>query len=98
MAIGNQATQASINAQAGQLVIGTRNNIMDIIQFNSWLQSVGQDGLVSTYGFTAEDATELLNVFVNMNAVAELCQGMPYTGPELPFNFVGQTVPLWGGA
>lgn len=96
MTAGFIPTQDFINQQAGQIAVNTRNAILQIVQFNAYLQNLGQDGLVGL-GFAAADATALLTIYTNMNSVAELCQGNTYTGPTLPHNFVGDTLPLWGG-
>lgn len=96
MTAGFQPTVASINTQAGQIAVGTRNNIMQIVQFNAYIQSIGQQGLVDL-GFASADATALLQIFSDMNTVAELCQGQTYTGPTLPHDFVDESLPLWGG-
>jgi hypothetical protein len=85
-----------INQQAGQIVIDARNVIQRVIFFNQYIQTLGQDGLVAL-GFAAEDATLMLAIYANLSTVADVCLGEAYTGPTLPFNFLGQTVPLWGG-
>jgi hypothetical protein len=96
MTAGIQPTQNSINNQAGQIVLNARNAIQQIIFFNDYLQDLTAGTLVSL-GFSDTDAASLLSVFANMAAIASACQGAAYTGPELPFNFLAQTVPLWGG-
>jgi hypothetical protein len=93
---GIQPTQAGINQQAGQIVLNARNALQQILFFNDYLNDTGQDGLVAL-GFSADDAALLLGVFANMAAVSSMCMGEAYTGPALPFNFLGQTIPLWGG-
>jgi hypothetical protein len=96
MAAGIQPTQAIINAQAGQLVLNCRNSLQQILFFNDYLNNLGQSGLIAL-GFSSGDATLLLDVYENMAAVASMCMGSAYTGPTLPFNFLAQTIPLWGG-
>lgn len=96
MAAGLQPTQAQINLQAGQIVLNARNSLQAILFFYQYLSSIGHAGLM-TLGYTDEDATELLSVYTNMASVVNMCFGLPYTGPALPFNFLAQTVPLWGG-
>lgn len=85
-----------INMQAGQIVIDARNVIQRVIFFNQYIQNLGQAGLVAL-GFSADDATLMLNIYANLSTVADVCLGDAYTGPTLPFDFLGQTVPLWAG-
>jgi hypothetical protein len=86
-----------INQQAGQIVLEARGSLQKIIFFNQYLQSLGKANLV-ILGFTSDDADLLLGVYGNLAAVANTCMGAPYAGPPLPFNFLAQTVPLWGGS
>jgi hypothetical protein len=85
-----------LSQQAGQIVIDARNVLQRIQFFNDYIQALGQDGLVAL-GFSADDATLMLAVYENLDAVANVCTGQDYTGPPLPFNFTAQTIPLWGG-
>ena len=96
MTAGIQPTQNSVNNQDGQIVLNARNAIQQIIFFNDYPQDLTAGTLVSL-GFSEADAVNLLSVFAHMAATASACQGAAYTGPELPFNFLAQTVPLWGG-
>lgn len=86
-----------INAQAGQIVIDARNVLQRIQFFNDYVQNLGVDGLVAL-GFTQADAELLIAVYGNLDAVANVCTGQAYNGPALPFNFMAQTIPLWGGS
>jgi hypothetical protein len=85
-----------ISQQAGQIVIDARNIIQRVIFFNQYIQTLGIDGLVAL-GFVQADAELMIAVYANLSTVADVCLGEAYTGPPLPFNFLGQTVPLWGG-
>ena|ERR1700744_6775367 len=85
-----------LNQTAGQIVLDARNVLQRIQFFNDYIQDLGSDGLVAL-GFTAEDAALLLAVYGNLDAVANVCTGQAYAGPALPFNFMAQTIPLWGG-
>lgn len=96
MTAGIQPTQAQINLQAGQIILAARNSLQAILFFYQYLSSIGHAGLMDL-GFTDPDATELLTVYGNMSSVVNMCFGQPYAGPALPFNFLAQTVPLWGG-
>jgi hypothetical protein len=96
MAAGIQPTQAQINLQAGQIILASRNSLQAILFFDQYLNSIGHAGLMAL-GFADADATELLSVYSNMSSVVNMCFGQPYVGPTLPFNFLAQTVPLWGG-
>ena len=85
-----------INQQAGQIVLDARNVLQRIQFFNDYIQVLGEAGLVAL-GFTPEDAALLLAVYGNLDSVANVCTGQNYAGPALPFNFMAQTIPLWGG-
>lgn len=85
-----------INAQAGQIVIDARNVLQRVQFFNDYIQNLGVNGLVAL-GFTSDDAALLLAIYGNLDAVANVCTGQTYNGPPLPFNFMAQTIPLWGG-
>jgi hypothetical protein len=95
MSFGLQPSQASINNQAGQIVLNARNALQAIIYFNLDLQDLGQDGLVAL-GFSADDAAAGLTMFENLAAVADMCNGGEYAGPALPFNFLESTASAWG--
>jgi hypothetical protein len=96
MTAGIQPSQAGLNATAGNIVINARNALQQILFFNDYINNLGQAGLVAL-GFTTDDANLMLAVFGNMSAISNTCLGEPYTGPSLPFNFLAQTIPLWGG-
>lgn len=100
MAVGTQPNWAYLNSQATQIVLQARSAIDAINKFNAYLQGQGNTNLeaIATAAgdaTAAADVTELLSVFANLAAIAGACGGEAYTGPPLPFNFVGQTVPLW---
>jgi hypothetical protein len=92
----NPPNFGALNQQAGQIVIDARNVLQRIQFFNDYIQDLGSDGLVAL-GFTSDDAALLLAVYGNLDAVANVCTGQEYAGPTLPFNFMAQTIPLWGG-
>lgn len=92
----NPPNLGTLQQQAGQIVLDARTSLQRIIFFNQYLQFLGQSGLVAL-GLSSDDAALLLAVYGNLAAVANVCMGQPYTGPTLPFNFLAQTVPLWGG-
>ena len=96
MTAGIQPSVQGLNVNAGQLVLNARNALQSILFFNDYLQDMTQDGLVSL-GYSPDDAATLLAVFENLAAVANTCMGEEYAGPPLPFNFLAQTTPLWGG-
>lgn len=86
-----------INQTAGQIVLDARNSLQRILFFNDYIQNLGHDGLVAL-GFSSGDADLLLAVYGNMASVSNMCLGLPYNGPSLPFNFLAQTIPFWAGA
>lgn len=97
MAVGNTPTQQSINQQAAQIIITLRNNILAVQQFYASLSFLDIQGLVKI-GFSETDAQTLLTVFGYLNAICAMVNGGTYAGPDLPHNFVQDTVPFWGGA
>lgn len=96
MAAGFQPTQQSLNQAAGQIIISLRANMQSVQQFNAYLQTLGTAGL-QALGYTLADAQLLISVFSNLDSIRNMSEGNAYTGPSLPYNFVQQTVPLWGG-
>lgn len=96
MAIGTPSTQQQLNLLAGQYIISARNALQNIIYFSLYLQTLGQAG-IAALGFDPDDAAALLSVYADLAAVADMCNGAPYVGPDLPFNFLQSTAPLWGG-
>jgi hypothetical protein len=96
MAIGVQPTLSGLNQQAGQVILNARNALQAILYFDLYLQSLGQAQLV-TLGYSSDDATALLTMFTNLASVANMCNGAPYAGPALPFDFLTSTAPAWGG-
>lgn len=85
-----------LNQQAGQIAIDFRDGCQRVINFNNYLQNLGKPALI-TLGFTSADADLLLAIYGNLSAVAMVCEGGNYTGPGLPFDFIAQTIPVWGG-
>jgi hypothetical protein len=96
MTAGIQPNQSQLNNQAGQIILNARAAIQQIIFFNDYLNVLGSGGLIAL-GYTTEDAALMLAVFGNMATIANTCNGGQYVGPPLPFNFLEQTIPLWGG-
>lgn len=92
----NPPNLGSLLNQASSLLVTARNNLQQILYLNAYLQALGVSGLVSL-GMASGDATQLLLIYGHMAAVAEMCEGAPYTGPSLPFNFMAETVSLWAG-
>lgn len=94
--IGIQPTQATLNQQAGQILLSLRSDMYQVMSFNGYIQQLGHDGLVAL-GFTSQDATDLLQVFANVDDIRAMAMGAPYSGPTLPHNFLEDCTPLWGG-
>jgi hypothetical protein len=100
MAVGTQPSWSYLNSQATQIVLQARAAIDAINKYNAYLEGLGATNLeaIATAAGDANanaDVIELMSVFANLAAIAQACGGQAYTGPTLPFNFVGQTVPLW---
>jgi hypothetical protein len=96
MSIGVPPSQSSLNNQAGQYVLSLRNDFENAVNFNDYLNSLGQAGMVAL-GFSSEDADLMIAIFGNIASIATVYTGGNYTGPNLPFDFQAQTIPLWGG-
>jgi hypothetical protein len=96
MSIGVQPSQSTLNNLAGQYVLSLRNDFENAARFNDYLNNLGNPGLVAL-GFSSDDANLLLAIFGNIAAIATVYTGGEYTGPNLPFDFQSQTIPLWGG-
>ena len=96
MAIGNQPSMTTLNGIAGNLTVTLRNTMVGIQQYNSYIQFLGTGGLTAL-GFSTADATSMLAIFANLDAIITACTGGDYTGPPLPYDFLAEAVPLWGG-
>ena len=92
----NPPNFGNLNLAAGQVVVNLRNAFEDVHRFNLFIQNYGKTALV-TLGFASADADLLLAVFGNLDQIRSAYVGGAYAGPALPFDFEGQTVPLWGG-
>ena len=96
MPIGITPNLNNLNQQAGQIALSARNALQQVLFFNNYLLTLGAAGLEGL-GMAPDDATALLAIYADMAAIASTCMGEPYAGPDLPFNFMGATVPMWGG-
>lgn len=96
MTAGNQPSQSSLNNLAGQYVLALRNDFENVINFNAYLNDIGAAGLVAL-GYSSNDAALMLAIFGNLASISDVYQGGAYSGPNLPFDFEAQTIPLWGG-
>lgn len=92
----NPANLGNLNNQAGQIVTSLRDSFEAVHRFNLYVQNLGSSGLVAL-GFSSGDASLMLAVFGNLDQIRSAYVGGAYAGPALPFDFQGQTVPLWGG-
>lgn len=93
--IGNQTSEAVINNVAGTLAVNLRNACQQILNFQAWLVGVGAAGLQSGYGFSATDATNLVNAVNYLNTVAEIFDGN--ASQPTNFNFDNAVSVLYGG-
>jgi hypothetical protein len=93
---GIQPNLATINQQAGSLMVNLLNSIEQAQVFYQYLNGLGSSGLIAL-GMASADATALLSAYSNANALANVFYGQAYTGPALPYNFYNQIVPLTGG-
>lgn len=101
MAIGNAImTPAQLNGLAAQIAMQLRANALQALNFQAYVVSLGQAGLVSL-GFSAADATSMLTVAGYMASLAQIYQGTLQqggtggTGATL-FNFQNALVALTG--
>jgi hypothetical protein len=103
MAIGNQASTASLNSTLTQLAVQTRQDMLGWINAfefvsamggASWLEAAPPNGL----GWLTGDANAYMAMVTNMwNLASQIYQGVAYNGPALPFNFMGSTQIVWAG-
>lgn len=96
MAVGIQQTQAGLNQQAGQLLLALRQDMYQVMAYNAYIQKIGNAGL-QAMGFTTDEATLLLTTFAAVDSIRAMAMGAPYTGPELPYDFLDAAVPFTGG-
>lgn len=96
MAAGIQPNLSTLNQQAGALMVNLRNSIQQAQAFFDYLSTVGTAGLEGL-GMTTDDADLLMAAYTNLSALSAVFYGQAYAGPELPFNFYNQIVPLTGG-
>lgn len=76
MVAGIQPTQASINAQAAQLVLALKENLYAIQQFQDFLIRLGAAGLEAPpYNFAPGDAAVLLSAYGDLSSLAEIFLG-----------------------
>lgn len=100
MAIGNIPTVAQLNGQAAQLAAMFRTTAQQAQYFQAYITELGQAGLV-TLGYTAADATTMIQMAGYMNTLAGIYLGTVQqggtggTGATL-FNFQNALVPLTG--
>lgn len=98
MAIGIIPSLAQLNQLAGTNALNFRNATQAIVEFNSYVQGMGEAGLMAApYSMTQVDADNMLSTY---EALAQVCQallGGVYSGPALPYPFLGNAVPLMGG-
>lgn len=64
-------TQQVIAAQAQNRLQQLRNALVSVEQFYQWLSAYSQSDLVSA-GFSAADATDILNAFADANALYQI--------------------------
>lgn len=98
MAIGIVPSLAQLNQLAGQNALAFRNATQAVVEFNSYIQGLGEAGLMAApYSMAQVDADNLLSIYNNLAQVCQALLGNNYAGPALPFPFLGNAVPLLGG-
>lgn len=102
MSVGIQPNLGSLNQQAGQILINLRNDLTNLANFNAYLQSLGEAGLMAApISMAQSDAQQMLQVFADCTAVALVANGGEYptdgSVPSLPHNFLADTVPFTAG-
>src|SRR6185437_1683995 len=99
MTAGLQASQNSINSTIGGMTLTLRNLCQHAQDFQMWITQTGQSGLVAL-GFSATDATAIINAAGYLNTIAQICQGQVQQGGSngsgaAMFNFMNALAPLW---
>lgn len=101
MSVGNQATQAQINATLTNLSVGLRELASDVLQAQAYYNKLGLTGLQGL-GFTTQDAQAVLDNINHMATVAGCYKGTVQQGGSggagaILFNFEDYLTPLWAG-
>lgn len=102
MAIGNQTTQAAVNAQIGQFAVALHSLMSQIMGYQAWLTALGQSGL-ENLGFDASDAQAVITAVNYMSTVAGCYFGTVQQGGiagsgAIDFDFDNALIGLTGGA
>lgn len=102
MAVGNQATVATVNNILSSLAVQLRQACDNIRTQATFLNGLGQNGL-ETVGFSQADAQAVLNDIGYLSTVAGCYYGTVQQGGTggtgaIMFDFDNQLSGLWGGA
>lgn len=85
MAIGSQASVASINNTLTTYAVGLRGLCQNIANFQVFVVTLGSAGL-QAIGFSSPDATALLNMASTLNTMAGLFNGTATQATQYNFN------------
>lgn len=99
MAIGNTGTLSTsfINTTIGELATRKRNLETDVIEFAQILNQQGSAGL-QAIGFTAGDATTLLNAINHLLTNAQVYFGLAAQTPAFNFDATTDLIEARGGS
>jgi len=101
MSVGNPASAGNINGSLTQLALNLRELMADILQQQAFCNKLGTAGL-QAIGFSAADATTVLDDVNHMATVAQVYKGTVQQGGTggtgaILFNFEDFLTHLWGG-
>jgi hypothetical protein len=101
MAVGTQASTATINDSLSSLALSMRGLAEQIIDQALFIDNLGTAGL-ETLGFNSTDAATVLQMIGYMNTVAGVYYGTVQQGGSggtgaSDFNFNNALSSLWGG-
>lgn len=96
MAVGNQASVATVNQELSDIAVAMRNVLQRASNMSRWIngQGGGQASLVAM-GFSSQDAAAVLTNLSYLNTVSALYFGD--AAQPAPFNFNNQLSQLWAG-
>jgi hypothetical protein len=95
MTVGVQQDWNGLNNQAGQIALNVRNAMQTVTNFTDWFATLQTSDLEAMGGDDTDIAT-LQQVMANLAALAQIYQGQPVS-LTLPFNFMDDIAPMWGG-
>jgi hypothetical protein len=95
MTAGNQPSQPQINSQISAMALSLRNDMQNVLNFNTWLSAVGGASFLQGLGFSSGDAATVVSTFGNLAILAQIYQGL--ATQSAAFNYEANCEILFGG-